>query len=249
MSKRRKGNSIAGAFIAHPIALRESSAWRALPDNARRVLDRLELEHCRHGGAANGALTCTYSDFIAAGIRRQSVALAIRQCVALGFLEITRRGRRSGQEYRTPSLYRLTYILGWNRSPAPTHEWQSFGTDEAAKAARDLARTETAKARSAWTAANAESVEKQKAGVKSGTGQGSKPALPEAQPKGQNRHSYARVKVDPPIYNLGRGGAAKDRPPLKPGARAPRRKPAARPAKSAAPEKLGPICGGESSWL
>ena len=63
MSRRRKGNGTLKNFVAHSRELRESAAWRALPDNARRVLDRLELEHMRHGGAANGRLVCTYYRF------------------------------------------------------------------------------------------------------------------------------------------------------------------------------------------
>src|SRR3954447_23862008 len=102
----RKG-SIQGNFVAHRREMRESAAWRNLPDNARRILDRLEVEHMRHGGAENGALPCTYSDFVAAGVRRASVSLAIRQCVALGFLVVTHRGGRSNAEYRNPSRYRL----------------------------------------------------------------------------------------------------------------------------------------------
>ena len=103
---RRKNNQISGQFVAHSRELRESAAWRALPDNARRILDRLEVEHMRHGGAENGALPCTYSDFVAAGVRRASVSLAIRQCAALGFLEVTHRGGRSNAEYRNPSRSR-----------------------------------------------------------------------------------------------------------------------------------------------
>ena len=65
---RRKNNQISGQFVAHSRELRELAAWRALPDNARRILDRLEVEHMRHGGAENGALPCTY--FVAAGAAR-----------------------------------------------------------------------------------------------------------------------------------------------------------------------------------
>jgi hypothetical protein len=109
MTRQRKNNSIAGQFIAHSRELRESPAWAALPDNARRVLDRLELEHLRHGGAENGKLKCTYSDFQKAGIRRASVALAIRECAGLGFIEITQRGRRSG--CRLPHAVNLSAYL------------------------------------------------------------------------------------------------------------------------------------------
>ena len=110
-----------------------SLAWQHLPDKARRVLARLELEHLEHGGAQNGKLICTYNDFAADGLRRASVSLAIRQCVALGFVTITRRGKRSIAEYRTPTKYRLTYVLdryadGEKREP--THEWRRIKTDD-----------------------------------------------------------------------------------------------------------------------
>jgi len=134
MSAKKRRNSIGQQFIAHRRDMREAPAWRHLPDNARRILDRLELEHMRHGSAENGRLPCTYADFEKAGIRRKSIALAIRQCVGLGFLEVTRQGRRSVAEFRTPSLYRLTYVHGTGRSQAPTDEWQRISTDEHALA-------------------------------------------------------------------------------------------------------------------
>jgi hypothetical protein len=84
-NSKRKRNSILEAFVTHPLSLRLSPAWQALPNNARRILDRLEVEHMQHGGADNGHLPCTYADFEKAGVRRKSIALAIRQCVALGF--------------------------------------------------------------------------------------------------------------------------------------------------------------------
>ena len=138
MSKRRKGNNTLKNFVAHSRELRESPAWRALPDNARRLLDRLELEHMLHGGAENGRLPVTYSDFEGAGLRRKSISLAIRQCVAFGFLEITRRGGRSISDIRPPSLYRLTYVHGRGGGGAPTDEWRKILTDEQAMAAFEL---------------------------------------------------------------------------------------------------------------
>src|SRR5829696_1304072 len=72
MSRARPAKSvIAKTFIAHSLELRTSPAWRALPDNARRVLDRLELEHMQHAGGRNGTLICTFDDFAKNGIRRK----------------------------------------------------------------------------------------------------------------------------------------------------------------------------------
>lgn len=131
----RKKNKIGDQFIAHSRSMRESIAWRYLPDNARRVLDRLELEHMLHAGLENGHLPCTYSDFAAAGIRRPSIPVALRQCVALGFVEVTKQGGRSRAENRWPSLYRLTYIVGGGKSEPPTNDWQRVKTVEEAMAA------------------------------------------------------------------------------------------------------------------
>jgi hypothetical protein len=139
LSRKRKRNSIAESFVAHSKEMRESVAWRHLPDNARRILDRLEVEHMRHGGSENGALPCTYTDCEAWGIRRASVALAIRQSVGLGFAALTRQGYRSTAEFRTPSHYRLTYVFGCGTSPDPTNEWRGIATAEQAKAALALA--------------------------------------------------------------------------------------------------------------
>jgi hypothetical protein len=136
MSKpKRRRNSILEGFIAHPLSLRLSPAWRALPNNARRILDRLEVEHMQHGGADNARLPCTYTNFEKAGVRRKSVALAIRQCVALGFVEVTHKGGRSISQYKTPSRYRLTYVNGRSPSPPPIDDWKLIASDEAAAAA------------------------------------------------------------------------------------------------------------------
>lgn len=124
MGRRRKTSKIGGAFIAHSLEMRRSLAWRSLPDNARRVLDRLELEHMSKGGEQNGELICTYDDFARAGIRRKSVALAIRQAQALGFLAVVRGYRTAGAD-KAPSLYRLTYVYGREGSPEPTNDWRT----------------------------------------------------------------------------------------------------------------------------
>src|SRR5262249_11706505 len=107
MSRRRK-TTIDGQFIAHRVEMIVSDAWGALSLPARRILDRLEIEHASHGGVENGNLPCTYDDFSRAGVRRQSVARAIRELEALGFVKVTQRGRKAAGEFYLPSRYRLT---------------------------------------------------------------------------------------------------------------------------------------------
>jgi hypothetical protein len=128
-------------FISHTREMRESAAWRALPNNARRVVERLELEHMHHGGRENGRLPCTYGDFEKAGIRRKSIALAIRQAEALGFLEVVKRGYIASTGFRAPSTYRLTHVHNADKRKhgLPTHEWRMIKDQEGAARALDLA--------------------------------------------------------------------------------------------------------------
>lgn len=109
-----------------------------------------------HGGAENGSLPCTYPDIEKDGVRRASIALAIRQCVELGFAEVTRPGGRSISDIRLPSLYRLTYVVGRNKNDTPTDEWRRIRTDEdalhalARAAAGRRYTTQAAKKMAAW---------------------------------------------------------------------------------------------------
>jgi hypothetical protein len=88
------------------------------------VLARIEIEHMHHGGAENGHLPVTYEDFVRYGIHRHAIAPAIRELVALGFIEITQRGRAGNREFRLPSMYRLTYRNVKGMPGDGTHEWR-----------------------------------------------------------------------------------------------------------------------------
>ena len=70
---------------------------------------------------------------------RHSIAPAIREAVALGFVEITRQGCAGNAIYRQPTLYRLTYRhCGSHRET--TDEWRRIKTLENAKAIAERAR-------------------------------------------------------------------------------------------------------------
>jgi hypothetical protein len=131
MSKRR--TSIGGQFAPHRIDMLRSPAWRALSLSARRILDRVEIELADHGGVDNGKLPVTYDDFVMYGLHRHAIAPAIREVVALGFLEITEPGRAGNADWRKPNLFRLTYR---NTKYAPTDEWQKITEEEAESIAR-----------------------------------------------------------------------------------------------------------------
>jgi hypothetical protein len=145
MGKRK--NKINGAFAWQTIEMLESAAWAVLSLSARRVLNRVEVELAHHGGEENGKLPVTYEHFAEYGLHRHAVAPAIREGVALGFLEVTEQGKAGNREFRKPSLYRLTYRHTDRENP--TDEWRQVKTTEEAERLAMAARTPTVGSRSA----------------------------------------------------------------------------------------------------
>jgi hypothetical protein len=146
MTGRRK-STIVGQFVPHRIDLIESPAWRVLSLSARRVLDRIEIEMCHHGGhRENGRLPVTFDDFVRHGVRRNSVASAIREAVALGLVVVSEQGRGGNAEFRSPNKYRLTYICTKAANPAakypepPTDDWKRIEMMDAAEHIAKMAR-------------------------------------------------------------------------------------------------------------
>jgi hypothetical protein len=143
MAKRRpkERGSIPGSFAWRLIEMLESPANRVMSLSAKRILERLEIELYHHGGKPeeNGQLACTYDHFEEYGVYHDAIAPAIRELVALGFVQITRPGCAGNAEYRQPTLYRLTYRhCGSHRET--TDEWRQIKTIEEAKAIAERAR-------------------------------------------------------------------------------------------------------------
>jgi hypothetical protein len=136
--KRLRRNVTAQQWTWQGIDMLMSPAFRVLSLAARRLLDRLAIELARHGGTDNGALPATFDDFEAYGIHRHSIAPAIRECEALGFIEITQRGRAGNAEWRRPHHFRLTH-KPTNDGP-PTDEWRHITTSERAEVIASEAR-------------------------------------------------------------------------------------------------------------
>lgn len=142
MGKRR--NSIGGQFAPRLIEMLESPAYRALSLSARRVIDRVEIELAHHGGGDNGKLPVTYDHFHEYGIHRHAIGPAIREAVALGFLEVTQAGRAGNAEHRSPNLFRLTYrpakdVYGTGNDGCSS-EWRKIETLEGAEGLANAAR-------------------------------------------------------------------------------------------------------------
>jgi hypothetical protein len=143
-----KRNKITGQFFARLIEMLESPAFRVLSQSAYRVLARLEIELGHHAGQDNGKLPVTFDDFANFGIDRHAIAPAIRECVALGFVEITQKGRAGNAEFRSPNLFRITYAYA--AGPVPTHDWRKIETMEAANTLAKAARAPLPKTESQW---------------------------------------------------------------------------------------------------
>lgn len=111
-----------------------SPAWRAMNLPARRVLDRIILEYLNHNRKENGNLIVTFSDFQRFGIRRASVAKAISDLVALGWIDVISRGGSAIAEFRNPSIYSLTWVSRKDRSPR-TNRWKRIQSDHDARRA------------------------------------------------------------------------------------------------------------------
>jgi len=138
MSGRQKHKKLTGQFAPRPIDLLRSPAYRVLSLSGHRVLARIEIEFADHGGTDNGRLPVTYVDFEDFGIDRHAIGPAINECEALGLIEVTERGRSGNAEFRTPSLYRLTYR--YTDKVGPSDEWRRYDTIEQAMVVARVAR-------------------------------------------------------------------------------------------------------------
>jgi hypothetical protein len=113
-------NKITMPFAARPVAMLGTAAYRVLSRSAHMVLARVEIENHLHAGVENGRLIITYDNFEEYGIDRHSIAPAIRELVALGFLTV-RKQRLDA--YRTVNVFRLTYRHAKGQRGDGTHEW------------------------------------------------------------------------------------------------------------------------------
>jgi hypothetical protein len=141
MSKRTRGGiagrkrrtQIDGQWIAYRLEMIQSPAFKALSLQGRKVLNRLEIEHCGYGGAENGRLPCRYYDFEQYGCRRKGIRLAILEAERLGFLQTVTLGTRAyGDIPGKASTFRLTYLH--TAVGTRTDEWKQITSLEMARA-------------------------------------------------------------------------------------------------------------------
>jgi hypothetical protein len=138
--KAVRRNKISGQFAHQLIEMLESPAWRVLSLSARRVFDRIQIEHAHHGGRENGRLPVTFKDFEQFGIERHRIRPAIGELEALGFIRITQHGRAGNADFRIPNKFRLTHQHANDGVEPATNEWRRIKTIEEAENIAKLAR-------------------------------------------------------------------------------------------------------------
>jgi hypothetical protein len=141
-------------YITFWCELLASPAYQVLTLSARRVFDRIVIEHLNHAGTRNGRLIVTYDDFQESGIGRHETGPALRELEALGLIRFTRRGRGGNREFRISHMFQLTHwcvpilemdekgrstdkIASWRE---PTDEWSQIKTLDEAKTKQKVAR-------------------------------------------------------------------------------------------------------------
>ncbi len=139
MSPIKRRNRISGQWSARLIEMLESPAYRVLSRSAHMVISRIEIELGHHAGNDNGRLPVTTDDFVEYGMHRTSVAPAVREAEALGFIRVTERGGGGNAEHRSLNLFFLTFAHGRDsRSDPPPHNWRRI---ETLQEAQQIART------------------------------------------------------------------------------------------------------------
>ena len=203
MNRRRRNKTIDTPFVPHRIEMLESPAYRALSRGGHRILARLEIEHLKHAGYENGKLPVTFGNFEKYGMDSHSIAPAQREVQALGFAEITERGRPSKSDFgRHPHYWRLTYLHG-AYGEEPTHEWKRHSTLKDALRVADAARKakdEKAVAKSKEKAAK----KQQMPGVVNSSGPGwNTHPVKVKRPRGETHPTVPRGETHPTIYISG----------------------------------------------
>ena len=144
--KRDTTRWISGQFIPLTIEMLRSPAFRVLSLTAHRILFRLGIELADHGGRDNGDLPVTFTDFEQFGVGdRHMIGPAIREIIALGFVELTKPGRSGNGAHRMPNRFRLTYLPhGAEGADGRVALHRNYGGGRARRARREISEEDTA---------------------------------------------------------------------------------------------------------
>jgi hypothetical protein len=132
-----------GQPLKRGVEFAHSVAYAALGKAARKLLRALENINVMGGGKLNGCLSPTYDVLERRGVRRKSIAPAMRSLKVVGILKTRSGGYDWRAKRRRPSVLTLTYLPAWN-APAPTDDWLACepkdGTPKAWETALKMAR-------------------------------------------------------------------------------------------------------------
>ncbi len=104
------------------VQMLESPACRSLSINARRALDRLEIEHSAHAGLENGELRVSARQFHEFGVTKDCLTNSIRELESKGFIEV-QTGEAEGV-LLPPFIFRLTFYGTPDRNA--TNNWRHW---------------------------------------------------------------------------------------------------------------------------
>jgi len=96
-------------FVWQTADLLTSIAYQAMSINARRVIDRIQIEHMDHAGLENGKLIVTHDDFKKFGVSRDFVGDAVDELAYLKLIKINIRGR-AGEGTGYANCFELTWL-------------------------------------------------------------------------------------------------------------------------------------------
>lgn len=199
-------------WMWHSRSMLASPAWMALPLNARRVIDRLALEHLEHGRLENGRLIVTSKNFQAYGVRHDSIADAIAQAEALGFVDVTVRGRPAWSAGGPmSSQYGLTWLPRCDCTGA-SNRWRNIATAEQANEILQRVADERNAERKRQGAEQKRRAAKTESRAQSGP---CKPwtSGPKTGPNEAENPATARAQNGPTFIDLPTGGPAECSPP------------------------------------
>jgi predicted nucleic acid-binding Zn ribbon protein len=123
----------------------ESGAFRPLAGSALKLLFQITNIWARSGGLAgntNGKLIVTYEQFSRCwGLDSHTIAAALRQLKALGFIEVTEQGCAGNADECQPNQYRLTFLPAEGVPGKGSNEWKRIAPEDAKRIANGAYRT------------------------------------------------------------------------------------------------------------
>ncbi|MCZ7488518.1 hypothetical protein [Rhizobium rhizogenes] len=124
------------SFVPYRLEMLLSPAWQSCPRPLHKVIERLCIEHLRHGGQNNGHLHVAYTQFKDYGISKKSILSTLELGEKLGFLEVIRGEGVVSGDIRPANTYRLTFVPAKGKHN-PTDEWQTVTKEYASRLVED----------------------------------------------------------------------------------------------------------------